>query len=51
MNTKTITKTEWASMELVSAPTATIGEIRRDADGDAWVWVSSGKRVTMRRAR
>lgn len=51
METKTITKAEWASMEPVSAPTATTGATRRDVDGDVWVWVSAGKRVTIRRAQ
>jgi hypothetical protein len=47
---KTFTKSDWAKMELVSAPTSKHGTIKRDASGRNWEWNCANKRVTAKAA-
>jgi hypothetical protein len=52
MGMKTIKKSEWKSWPIVAEPTFTTSQVRRDPlTGDAWAWVSCGKRVEIERVK
>ena len=45
---KKFKQSEWKAMPVIAEPTMTTGQIRKDADGVAWVWATGGKYVHAR---
>ena len=47
--TKTILVRDWRKMETAFEPTSTTGKIKKDENGNLWLWVAGGKRITAKR--